>query len=52
MSVVSIIGAGSWGTSLSILLNKNGHDVRVWSLFQDEVDMLNDEREHKRIFQV
>jgi glycerol-3-phosphate dehydrogenase (NAD(P)+) len=48
MSVVSIIGAGSWGTSLSILLNKNGHDVRVWSLFQDEVDMLNDEREHKK----
>ena len=47
MSVVSIIGAGSWGTSLSILLNKNGHDVRVWSLFQEEVDMLNNEREHK-----
>ncbi len=48
MSVVSIIGAGSWGTSLSILLGKNGHDVRVWSLFQDEVDMLNNEREHKK----
>lgn len=47
MSVVSIIGAGSWGTSLSILLAKNGHDVRVWSLFQNEVDMLNNEREHK-----
>lgn len=48
MSVVSIIGAGSWGTSLSILLEKNGHDVRVWSLFQEEVDMLNNEREHKK----
>lgn len=48
MSVVSIIGAGSWGTSLSILLEKNGHDVGVWSLFQDEVDMLNNEREHKK----
>ncbi|NLE24348.1 MAG: NAD(P)H-dependent glycerol-3-phosphate dehydrogenase [Clostridiaceae bacterium] len=47
MSVVSIIGAGSWGTSLSILLEKNGHDVRVWSLFQNEVDMLKNEREHK-----
>lgn len=47
MSVVSIIGAGSWGTSLSILLSGNGHKVRVWSLFQNEVDMLNVEREHK-----
>ncbi|NLX63329.1 MAG: NAD(P)H-dependent glycerol-3-phosphate dehydrogenase [Clostridiaceae bacterium] len=48
MAVISIIGAGSWGTSLSVLLNKKGHDVRVWSLFQDEVDMLNNEREHKK----
>lgn len=47
MSVISIIGAGSWGTSLSILLSGNGHEVRVWSLFQNEIDMLNQEREHK-----
>ncbi len=47
MSVVSIIGAGSWGTSLSVHLAKNGHDVRMWSLFQNEIDMLNREREHK-----
>lgn len=47
MSVVSIIGAGSWGTSLSILLSGNGHKVRVWSLFQNEIDLLNKEREHK-----
>ncbi len=47
MSVVSIIGAGSWGTSLSILLSGNGHKVRVWSLFQDEIDRLKREREHK-----
>lgn len=47
MSLISIIGAGSWGTSLSILLSGNGHKVRVWSLFQDEIDMLENEREHK-----
>lgn len=47
MSVVSIIGAGSWGTSLSVLLSNNGHQVRVWSRFQEEVDLLNREREHK-----
>jgi len=48
MAVISIIGAGSWGTGLSILLSNNGHDVRVWSPFQDEVDMLKNEREHKK----
>jgi glycerol-3-phosphate dehydrogenase (NAD(P)+) len=46
MSVVSIIGAGSWGTSLAVHLSKNGHEIRVWSLFQEEIDMLNREREH------
>ena len=27
MSKVSVIGAGSWGTALAILLEKNGHCV-------------------------
>lgn len=30
MAKVSVIGAGSWGTALAILLNNNGHDVTVW----------------------
>lgn len=47
MSSVSIIGAGSWGTGLSILLAKNGHKVRVWSLYQEEADRLNKERVNK-----
>lgn len=47
MSKISIFGAGSWGTALSILLGNNGHDVAVWSVFADEVQMLNQYREHK-----
>ena len=27
---VSVIGAGSWGTVLSLILNDNGHDVVLW----------------------
>lgn len=46
MSVVSIIGAGSWGTGLAVHLSRNGHEVRVWSLFREEIDILNKEREH------
>lgn len=47
MAKVSVIGAGSWGTALAVLLHKNGHEVTVWSKFQSEIDMLNTEREHK-----
>ena len=44
---VSIIGAGSWGIALAVLLHKNGHRVTIWSIIEDEVSMLNETREHK-----
>ncbi len=43
---ISMIGAGSWGTALSILLAKSGYDVSMWSCFKDEVEMINNMREH------
>ncbi len=45
---VGIIGAGSWGIALAVLLNGNGHKVTVWSALPDEIDMLSKEREHKQ----
>ena len=47
MARVTIIGAGSWGTALSIVLHDNGHDVTVWSIVEDEIEMLKKEHEHK-----
>ena len=47
MAKVGVIGAGSWGTALSVLLHSNGHEVEIWSISQPEVDMLNAEHEHK-----
>lgn len=47
MAKVGILGAGSWGTALSLLLHKNGHEVTVWSIDKKEVEMLQTEREHK-----
>lgn len=44
---VGIVGAGSWGIALSVLLCKNGSDVTVWSILPDEIEMLKKEREHK-----
>lgn len=47
MAKVSIIGAGSWGTALAVLLHKNGHKVTVWSIVEAEIEMLQKEHEHK-----
>lgn len=47
MANVGVIGAGSWGTALSVLLHKNGHQVTVWSIDENEVKMLNEKREHE-----
>lgn len=47
MAEVGIIGAGSWGTALSLLLYKNGNQVTVWSALENEIQMLKEEREQK-----
>lgn len=47
MANVGVIGAGSWGTALSILLHDNGHQVTIWSIDEKEVKMLNEKREHE-----
>ncbi len=46
MSKVSIIGSGTWGMALSLLLNSKGHEVIVWSAIPAEVEMLKTKREH------
>lgn len=47
MKKISVLGAGSWGTALAILLCNNGHDVTVWSIDPEEVLMLNEYREQR-----
>ena len=37
MANVGVLGAGSWGTALSVLLHDNGHQVTVWSIDEAEV---------------
>ena len=44
---IGIIGAGSWGTALALLLYKNGHRVTMWSAIESEIEMLRKEHEHK-----
>ncbi|MCR5654198.1 MAG: NAD(P)H-dependent glycerol-3-phosphate dehydrogenase [Lachnospiraceae bacterium] len=46
MAEYAVIGAGSWGTALARVLSKNGHDVTVWSIMEDEINMLKEKHEH------
>lgn len=47
MANAGVLGAGSWGTALSVLLHDNGHQVTVWSIDENEVKMLKEKREHE-----
>lgn len=47
MAKVSVLGAGSWGTALAVMLHKNGHEVTLWSALPTEVAELSMTREQK-----
>ena len=36
MAAVGVIGSGTWGTALAILLAGNGHRVDLWSALPEE----------------
>lgn len=40
MTKVGVIGAGSWGTALAILLNENKNDVILWSHRESEAEKI------------
>lgn len=41
---ITILGAGTWGTALAILLTENKHEVTIWSALKREVDELSAHR--------
>ncbi len=43
---ISFLGAGSWGTALSVTVAKNGHEVFLWSAIESELELLRTKREH------
>lgn len=47
-AVVTVIGAGSYGTSLAILLARNGHDTILWGHNPTQMAILQDERQNKQ----
>jgi len=48
MKKISIIGAGSWGTTLAVLVAENGHDVTLWVREKENIQSIVRERENKQ----
>jgi len=45
---ITILGAGSWGTALAMVLADNGHKVRLWGNEEDHVKEINRDQANNR----
>lgn len=52
MKKIAVLGAGSWGTALSIVLADNDYDVRLWSHREDQVNEINETNRNARYLDV
>lgn len=49
MASIAVLGSGGWGCALSIMADRYGNDVTLWSLFENEINELKQNREHKKL---
>ena len=49
MSKITVLGSGGWGIALAVHCFGLGHDVNLWTPFNEEADMLNSKRENKKL---
>lgn len=40
--IVAVLGAGSWGTALGMVLEENGHEVRLWGNKPEQIREINE----------
>ena len=46
MAKISVLGSGSWGLALALLLHNNGHEVLLWSARPEDARKLREKREN------
>ncbi len=49
MANILILGSGGFGAALAVMLHKSGHQVSMWSKFQQELDEIRLYGEHRRL---
>lgn len=47
-SAVAVLGAGSWGTALALLIARNGYAVKLWDINSGHLDSIRRDGENKR----
>lgn len=45
---IGVLGGGSWGTTLSILLYEKGLSIKIWEFSDEQVAIINQKRENVR----
>ncbi len=43
MKNIAMIGSGGWGIALTLILNKNGHNVKLRTYTEEEKNLINNE---------
>lgn len=49
MTSIGVIGAGTWGTALAIMLQEKGNQVTIWSALPEEIEEMGRTRKHKNL---
>ena len=52
MGKIGVIGSGTWGTAIAVLLNNNGHQVDLWSAIPQEIEEMRSTHKHKNLPEV
>ncbi len=47
MKKITVVGSGSWGSAIAVLLNEQKHNVTLWSWKQEECDAILKDGENK-----
>ncbi len=45
---IAMIGGGSWGTALAMVLHENGHSIRCWTIDQQSLEDIRTKHENTR----
>src|SRR3989344_2337892 len=48
MKKISVIGAGSWGTTLAVLLGEKGFDVKLWARREELANDIESKKENRQ----